>query len=137
VTDLHEAQRLEMQRVAVWARDLEAQLLGIHQSLMWRMTAPLRYLMRKPWSGWSVRKARTAVVRWLVARESLLAVAVPVIRLFPPLYDRMYGAAVHAMQAADGAEEREVVAVELAGISGPARRVYADLVRVTGLEKAE
>lgn len=138
VTELNEAQRLEMQRVAAWAHDMQTQLLGIHQSLLWRLSAPMRYLARKPWTNvWSMSELRTAAVRWLVGQETLRALAVPVLRRFPALYDRMYGAAVNAMQASGGATPRELVPVELRSLSRPARKIYADLLRVTGQPQAD
>ncbi|MFK3740090.1 FkbM family methyltransferase [Massilia sp. TN1-12] len=90
--------RLENQSVtaqlhasAAWGKDMEQRLLAVLSSSSWRITAPLRFIMRRgpdSMAGLARRKARGAArrgLRWLTSREWLRRTLLPLIMRSPRL----------------------------------------------------
>ena len=81
----------EGERVAQWARDLEQRLIATLNSTSWRITAPMRFVMRRgPDSMANVvrRKAKGAArrsLRWLTSREAVRRTILPLVMRSPRL----------------------------------------------------
>ncbi|SFU39203.1 FkbM family methyltransferase [Pseudoduganella namucuonensis] len=98
---LHAAEERERQLQATlhttdqWGKDLEQRLLAVYASSSWRITAPLRLIMRRgPNSLANIfkRKARGALrrgLRWLTSRESLRRAVLPLVARSPWLQERV------------------------------------------------
>ncbi len=81
----------EGERVTQWARDLEQRLVATLNSTSWRITAPMRFVMRRgPDSMANIarRKARGAArrgLRWLTSREAVRRMVLPLVMRSPRL----------------------------------------------------
>jgi FkbM family methyltransferase len=81
----------EGQRVTLWARDLEQRLVAVLGSTSWRVTAPMRFVMRRgPNSMANIarRKAKGAArrsLRWLTSREAVRRAVLPLVMRSPYL----------------------------------------------------
>jgi FkbM family methyltransferase len=81
----------EGERVTLWARDLEQRLVATLNSTSWRITAPMRFVMRRgPDSMANIarRKAKGAArrsLRWLTSREAVRRTILPLVMRSPRL----------------------------------------------------
>lgn len=79
------------QQVTLWARDLEQRLVAVMNSTSWRITAPMRFVMRRgpdSMAGIARRKAKGAArrsLRWLTTREALRRTVLPMVMRSPRL----------------------------------------------------
>jgi FkbM family methyltransferase len=78
-------------QATLWARDLEQRLIAVLNSSSWRITAPLRFIMRRgpdSMAGIARRKAKGAArrsLRWVTSRESLRRTVLPLVMRSPRL----------------------------------------------------
>jgi FkbM family methyltransferase len=78
-------------QATLWARDLEQRLVAVLNSTSWRITAPLRFIMRRgpdSMAGIARRKAKGAArrgLRWVTSRESLRRTVLPLVMRSPRL----------------------------------------------------
>ncbi|MGB9110965.1 MAG: FkbM family methyltransferase [Telluria sp.] len=78
-------------QATLWARDLEQRLIAVLNSSSWKITAPLRFIMRRgpdSMAGIARRKARGAArrgLRWLTSREALRRAVLPLVMRSPYL----------------------------------------------------
>jgi FkbM family methyltransferase len=81
----------EGERLTLWARDLEQRLVATLNSTSWRITAPMRFVMRRgPDSMANIarRKAKGAArrsLRWLTSREAVRRTILPLVMRSPRL----------------------------------------------------
>lgn len=74
-----------------WGKDLEQRLLAVLASTSWRITAPMRFVMRRGpdgMAGFARRKAKGAArrsLRWLTSRETLRRLVLPLAMRSPRL----------------------------------------------------
>ncbi len=123
-------------RADEWGRNLEQRLNAVYASSSWRITAPLRLVMRRgPDSLPNLvrRKAKGALrrgLRWLTSREALRRTLLPVIGRSPWLQQQVANtlAAAKMATAPDSAATPDVPS-QLRDLSIPARAVLADLQR--------
>lgn len=79
------------EQATLWARDLETRLLAMLNSTSWRITAPMRFVMRRgpnSMAGIARRKAKGAArrgLRWLTSREALRRTVLPLVMRSPRL----------------------------------------------------
>ena len=100
-----EALGAQLHQTAEWGKAMEARVLAMQASSSWRITAPLRLVMRRgpdSLANIAKRKAKgTAgrLLRWLSTREALRRVVVPLVLRSPKLrvlVPRLLSAAKHA-----------------------------------------
>jgi FkbM family methyltransferase len=78
-------------QATLWARDLEQRLIAVLNSTSWRITAPMRFIMRRgpdSMAGIARRKAKGAArrsLRWLTSREALRRAVLPLVMRSPRL----------------------------------------------------
>jgi FkbM family methyltransferase len=78
-------------QATLWARDLEQRLIAVLNSTSWRITAPMRFIMRRgpdSMAGIARRKAKGAArrsLRWLTSREALRRTVLPLVMRSPRL----------------------------------------------------
>jgi FkbM family methyltransferase len=81
----------EGQQVTLWARDLEQRLVAVLGSTSWRVTAPMRFVMRRgpdSMANLARRKAKGAArrsLRWLTSREAVRRAVLPLVMRSPYL----------------------------------------------------
>ncbi len=88
-----EKQTIEAQlhQSAAWGQDLEQRLLAVLNSTSWKITAPMRFVMRRGENSMASiarRKARGAArrgLRWLTSREWLRRAVLPLVMRSPRL----------------------------------------------------
>jgi FkbM family methyltransferase len=79
------------QQVALWARDLEQRLVAVLSSTSWRVTAPMRFVMRRgpdSMANLARRKAKGAArrsLRWVTSREAVRRTVLPLVMRSPYL----------------------------------------------------
>jgi hypothetical protein len=104
------------QQATLWARDLEQRLLAMLNSTSWKITAPMRFVMRRgpnSMAGIARRKAKGAArrgLRWLTTREAVRRAVLPLVMRSPRLQAwvaNLLSAAKRAT-AADGAQASAV-----------------------------
>jgi hypothetical protein len=97
-----------LHQTADWGKDLEQRLLAVYASSSWRITAPLRFLMRRGERSLpnlarrAVRAAIRRTVRWLTTRETLRRALLPLI-LRSPLLSRLVSRGLHVIKQGSGA----------------------------------
>jgi FkbM family methyltransferase len=108
-----------------WARQLEADLLAVHASWSWRLTAPLRLLAPA-----RLRSHLRRVLMWLALRPAVRHVAFAVLRRVPGLQARFMRWYARVRGNPDATPVAAVyVPPALAHLPQSARRVLADLER--------
>lgn len=81
----------QLHQSAAWGKDMEQRLLAILDSTSWRITAPMRFIMRRGPDGMvgiARRKAKGAArrgLRWLTSREALRRTVLPLVMRSPRL----------------------------------------------------
>lgn len=121
------------QRADGWGRELEHTLQALQASPSWRLTAPLRALARAGRAGRArLRAAVAALVVWLISRNSLRRLLLPLLARVPGL-DNAVGALVRRAKAAPAPAPAHAsappVPPELRALSAATRVVLADLQR--------
>ena len=87
----HQSVTAQLHESAAWGKEMEQRLLAMLDSTSWRITAPLRFIMRRgpnSMAGIARRKAKGAArrgLRWLTSRESLRRAVLPLIMRSPRL----------------------------------------------------
>jgi FkbM family methyltransferase len=132
-----QAQQLDsrLHQTAAWGSELEQRLLAVYASTSWRLTAPLRFLLRRGEHSLPrllQRKARGALrrgVRWLTSRQWLRRLLLPLVARSPRL-QRLVHRTLHVlhMGAAPAAGAADVP-FALRELPLSARQVLADLER--------
>jgi FkbM family methyltransferase len=121
-------------QATLWARDLEQRLVAVLNSTSWRITAPLRFIMRRgpdSMAGIARRKAKGAArrgLRWLTSREALRRTVLPLVMRSPRLQAwvaRTLSAAKRA--AADAASPAGAVPPALRDLPQSAREALDQL----------
>jgi FkbM family methyltransferase len=121
-------------QATLWARDLEQRLVATLNSTSWRITAPLRFIMRRgpdSMAGIARRKAKGAArrgLRWLTSREALRRTVLPLVMRSPRLQAwvaRTLSAAKRA--AADAASPAGAVPPALRDLPQSAREALDQL----------
>jgi hypothetical protein len=121
-------------QATLWARDLEQRLVAVLNSSSWRITAPLRFIMRRgpdSMAGIARRKAKGAArrgLRWLTSREALRRTVLPLVMRSPRLQAwvaRTLSAAKRA--AADAASPAGAVPPALRDLPQSAREALDQL----------
>lgn len=103
------ARQLEnnLHQTAAWGKDLEQRLLAVYASSSWRITAPLRFIMRRGENSLpnlarrAVRGAIRRAVRWLTSREMLRRALLPII-VRSPLLSRLVSRSLHVIKQGGG-----------------------------------
>ncbi len=96
-----------LHQTADWGKDLEQRLLAVYASSSWRITAPLRFLMRRGENSLpnlarrAARGALRRAVRWLTTRETLRRVLLPLI-VRSPLLSRLVSRGLHVIKQGSG-----------------------------------
>jgi hypothetical protein len=124
-----------MHQAAAWGSELEQRLLAVYASTSWRITEPMRAIMRRgedSLANRTRRGARAALrdgARWLTSRQWLRRALLPLIAR-SPLLQGLVHRSLHAVQAgtapAAGAAE---VPYQLRELPQSARKVLDDLQR--------
>lgn len=119
-----------------WGRDLEQRLLAVYASTSWRITAPMRFIMRRGDNSPAnlvKRKAKGALrrgLKWLTSRELLRRALLPVIARSPWLQQRVAATLAAAKSAtAPHAHAAPDVPELLRELPPSARHILADLQR--------
>lgn len=118
------------QRADGWGRELEGRLQAVYASPSWRWTAPLRALAtRARGVRHGLRRRLAGALRWLVGRERLRRLLLPLLAMVPGLRPgvRRLWQRIQAPPAAGAAAP--AVAPELQALSPATRAVLADLQR--------
>ncbi|MYM38698.1 FkbM family methyltransferase [Duganella qianjiadongensis] len=103
------ARQLEsnLHQTAAWGKDLEQRLLAVYASSSWRITAPLRFIMRRGDNSLpnlarrAVRGAIRRAVRWLTSREMLRRALLPII-VRSPMLSRLVSRSLHVIKQGGG-----------------------------------
>lgn len=103
------ARQLEgnLHQTAAWGKDLEQRLLAVYASSSWRITAPLRFIMRRGDNSLpnltkrAVRGAIRRTVRWLTTREALRRALLPII-VRSPFLSRIVSRSLHVIKQGGG-----------------------------------
>jgi FkbM family methyltransferase len=126
-------------QATLWARDLEQRLVAVLNSTSWRITAPLRFIMRRgPDSMANIarRKARGAArrgLRWLTTREALRRTVLPLVMRSPRLQAMVARTLAAAKRAsADSAAQASAVPPALRDLPQSAREALDQLHRAYG-----
>lgn len=96
-----------LHQTAAWGKDLEQRLLAVYASSSWRITAPLRLLMRRGDNSLpnlarrAVRGAIRRAVRWLTTREALRRALLPII-VRSPFLSRIVSRSLHVIKQGGG-----------------------------------
>ncbi|WP_348694554.1 FkbM family methyltransferase [Duganella fentianensis] len=96
-----------LHQTAAWGKDLEQRLLAVYASSSWRITAPLRLLMRRGDNSLpnlakrAVRGAIRRAVRWLTTRETLRRALLPII-VRSPFLSRIVSRSLHVIKQGGG-----------------------------------
>jgi FkbM family methyltransferase len=131
-----EALQATLNSTDAWGKDLEQRLLAVYASTSWRITAPMRFIMRRGENSpanLAKRKARGALrrgLKWLTSREMLRRALLPVIAKSPWL-QRQVAATLAAAKSATAPEAHAAPDVPelLRDMPQSARNVLADLQR--------
>lgn len=119
-----------------WGKDLEQRLLAVYASTSWRITAPMRFIMRRGENSpanLTKRKAKGALrrgLKWLTSREWLRRALLPLIARSPWL-QRQVAATLAAAKSATAPDAHAAPDVPelLREMPPSARTVLADLQR--------
>ncbi|MES2297867.1 MAG: FkbM family methyltransferase [Pseudomonadota bacterium] len=120
---------------AEWAKGLEQQLLAVFASSSWRITAPLRAIMRRgERSLFNIAKRRAAgamrrAVRWLTQRQALRRALLPLLMRFPGLSEQVTRSLSIIKHGPSNAGQGADVPHLLRELPPSARKVLADLRR--------
>lgn len=123
------------QQVTLWARDLEQRLLAVMNSTSWRITAPMRFVMRRgpdSMAGIARRKAKGAArrsLRWLTSREALRRSVLPLVMRSPRLQALVSRTLAAAKRAAADAAAPSTVPPTLRELPQSAREALDQLRR--------
>jgi hypothetical protein len=123
------------QQVTAWARDLEQRLVAVMNSTSWRITAPMRFVMRRgpdSMAGIARRKAKGAArrsLRWLTSRESLRRSVLPLVMRSPRLQALVARTLAAAKRAAADAATPNAVPPALRELPQSAREALDQLRR--------
>ncbi|MYN43994.1 FkbM family methyltransferase [Pseudoduganella sp. FT93W] len=96
-----------LHQTAAWGKDLEQRLLAVYASSSWRITAPLRFIMRRGDNSLpklakrAVRGAIRRTVRWLTTREALRRALLPII-VRSPFLSRIVSRSLHVIKQGGG-----------------------------------
>jgi hypothetical protein len=96
-----------LHQTAAWGKDLEQRLLAVYASSSWRITAPLRFIMRRGDNSLpnlakrAVRGAIRRAVRWLTTREALRRALLPII-VRSPFLSRIVSRSLHVIKQGGG-----------------------------------
>ncbi|QJE00705.1 FkbM family methyltransferase [Massilia forsythiae] len=127
---------------AEWAGDLERRLVAVLNSSSWRITAPLRFVMRRgpdSMAGIARRKAKGAArrsLRWLTSRETLRRTVLPLAMRSPRLQAWMARTLAAAKQAtADGPAPAVAVPYALRELPQSAREALDQLRQAYASQK--
>jgi FkbM family methyltransferase len=131
-----EALQATLTSTDAWGKDLEQRLLAVYASTSWRITAPMRFIMRRGENSpanLARRKAKGALrrgLKWLTSRELLRRALLPVIARSPWLQQRVAAtlAAAKSVTAPDAHAAPDVPEL-LREMPPSARNVLADLQR--------
>ncbi|WP_374360745.1 FkbM family methyltransferase [Pseudoduganella danionis] len=102
-------QQLEahLHQTASWGKDVEQRLLAVYASSSWRITAPLRFLMRRGENSLpnlarrAVRGALRRTVRWLTSQQALRRILLPII-IRSPWLSRIVSRSLHVIKQGAG-----------------------------------
>lgn len=124
----------QLHQSAAWGQDVEQRLLAMLASTSWRITAPLRFIMRRgpnSMAGIARRKAKGAArrtLRWVTSREALRRTVLPLVMRSPALQAWVGRTLTAAKQAtADGAAPASAVPYALRELPQSARDALAQL----------
>lgn len=96
-----------LHQTAAWGKDLEQRLLAVYASSSWRITAPLRFIMRRGDNSLpnltkrAVHGAVRRTVRWLTTREALRRALLPII-VRSPFLSRIVSRSLHVIKQGGG-----------------------------------
>ncbi|MFC0166878.1 FkbM family methyltransferase [Pseudoduganella danionis] len=129
------AQALEqnLHQSAAWGSDLERRLLAVYASSSWRITAPLRWLLRRGEHSLPQQARRAALdalrrsVRWLTSRELLRRALLPLLLRSPRLNALVSRSLLVIKQGGGPAAGAADVPHLLRELPCSARKVLADL----------
>jgi FkbM family methyltransferase len=131
-----EALQATLNSTDAWGKDLEQRLLAVYASTSWRITAPMRFIMRRGENSpanLAKRKAKGALrrgLKWLTSRESLRRATLPIIARSPWLQQKVAATLAAAKSAtAPDAHAAPDVPELLRELPQSARNVLADLQR--------
>ncbi|MGJ7914360.1 FkbM family methyltransferase [Massilia sp. LXY-6] len=131
-----EKQTMEAQlhQSAAWGKEMEQRLLAVLDSTSWRITAPMRFVMRRgpdSMAGIARRKAKGAArrsLRWLTSREALRRTVLPLVMRSPRLQALTARTLAAAKQAtADSAAPASAVPYALRELPQSAREALDQL----------
>ncbi|MBQ5950478.1 FkbM family methyltransferase [Massilia sp. ST3] len=133
----------QLHESAAWGKEMEQRVIAMLNSTSWRITAPLRFIMRRgpdSMAGIARRKAKGAArraLRWLTSRESLRRTVLPLVMRSPRLQAWVARTLAAAKQAtADGAAAHGNVPVSLRELPQSARDALEQLRRAYDTHRA-
>jgi FkbM family methyltransferase len=129
------ATHLANHQTSIWAHGLEAQLVAIHGSISWRITAPLRSLGRVAQKLRRPGLARRVLGR-VTANERLRRALIPILLRYPALGKRVSASLAAIKQApANRAPNAAAVPEHLRALPASVRCVLADLQRERSIHR--
>jgi FkbM family methyltransferase len=126
----------QLHQSTAWGKDMETRLLAMLNSTSWRVTAPMRFVMRRGPNSMAAiarRKAKGAArrgLRWLTSREALRRAILPMVMRSPRLQSMVARTLSAAKQAtADAAAPASTVPPSLRELPQSAREALDQLRR--------
>jgi len=129
---LRQKHALALETQTRWAQSLEQRVIAMERSLSWRLTAPLRRLAGS--RIWHPNLLLKRVLNWLMRRNSLQRLLLPVIQRFPALNARLVRVAASLRSPAQAPSETAAfLPTSTINLPVSTRKVFADLSYVCGV----